>query len=128
MLSCLIYSLTERKLWDALREKMATVHDQRRKPIQTPTICWVFQLFEGLDILLVRQNGQVILHQLLNLSTVQKQVIALLVSLVQNCYLFNSKVLNEGYTTIIHFGLLTKIGVRLPSIAFNLSVNQFSIF
>jgi len=89
-LSLLIYSLAERKLRYALREKKATVPDQRRKPTQTPTIRWVFQLFEGLDVLLVRQNGQVILHQLLNLNPVQRQIIFLLGPVVQNCYLFSS--------------------------------------
>jgi transposase len=89
-LSLLIYSLAERKLRGALREKKATVPDQRRKPTSTPTIRWVFQLFEGLDILLVRQNGQVIQRQLLNVSPVQKQIISLLGPLVQNCYLFSS--------------------------------------
>jgi transposase len=89
-LSLLIYSLVERKLRDALREKEATVPNQLRKPTPTPTIRWVFQLFEGLDILLVRQNGQVIQRQLLNVSPVQKQIISLLGPLVQNCYLFSS--------------------------------------
>jgi transposase len=89
-LSLLIYSLAERKLRQALKEMKATLPDQRRKPTQTPTIRWVFQLFEGLDILLVRQNGQVILRQLLNLRPVQQQAITLLGPLVQNCYLFSS--------------------------------------
>ena len=89
-LSLLIYALAERKLREALREMKATVLDQRRKPTQTPTIRWVFQLFEGLDILLVKQNGQVMLRQLLNLRADQEQVIVLLGPQVQKCYLFGS--------------------------------------
>ena len=89
-LSLLVYSLAERKLRQALKEMNATVPDQRRKPTQKPTMRWVFQLFEGLDILLVKQNGQVMLRQLLNLRPAQEQVVTLLGPQVQKCYLFGS--------------------------------------
>ncbi len=89
-LSLLIYSLAERKLRQALKDLNATVPDQRRKPTQRPTIRWIFQLFEGLDILLVKQNGDVRLRQLLNLRPAQEQVISLLGAQVQKCYLFGS--------------------------------------
>ena len=89
-LSLLIYSLAERKLREVLKEMNATIPDQRRKPTQSPTIRWVFQLFEGLDILLVKQNGQVMPRQLLNLRPAQEQVITLLGPQVQKCYLFGS--------------------------------------
>ena len=89
-LSLLIYSLAERKLRQALKEMNATIPDQRRKLTQSPTIRWIFQLFEGLDTLLVKQNGQVMLRQLLNLRPSQEQVITLLGPQVQKCYLFGS--------------------------------------
>jgi transposase len=89
-LALLIYSLAERKLRQALKEMNASVPDQRRKPTQRPTIRWIFQIFEGLDILLVKQNGEVVLRQLLNLRPAQEQVITLLGSRVQKCYLFGS--------------------------------------
>ncbi len=89
-LALLIYSLAERKLRQALKEMNATIPDQYRKPTQPPTIRWAFQLFEGLDILLVRQNGKIVLRQLLNLNPVQQLVISLLGPPVQKCYLFGS--------------------------------------
>jgi transposase len=89
-LALLIYSLAERKLRQVLKEMNATVPNQLRKPIQTPTMRWIFQLFEGLDILLVRKKGEVVVRQLLNLRPVQQQVIALLGPQVQKCYLFGS--------------------------------------
>jgi transposase len=87
-LSLLIYSLAEHKLRQALKEMNVAVPDQLRRPTQKPTIRWVFQLFEGLDILLVRKNGQILKRQLLNLRPVQRQVIDLLGPQVQKCYLF----------------------------------------
>jgi transposase len=89
-LSLLIYSLAERKLRQALKEMNATIPDQRRKPTQSPTICWIFQLFEGLVILLVKRNDQVISRQLLNLQPAQERVITLLGLQVQKWYLFGS--------------------------------------
>jgi transposase len=89
-LALLIYSLAERKLRQALKEMNATIPNQLRKPTQKPTIRWVFQLFDGLDILLVRESDQVVSRQLLNLRPAQQQVITLLGPYVQKCYLFGS--------------------------------------
>lgn len=58
--------------------------------LQRRTIPWIFQFFEVLDILLVKQNGEAMLRQLLNLRPTQDQVITLLGSQVQKCYLFGS--------------------------------------
>lgn len=76
--SRLIYCLSERKLRQALQEMNASVPDQRRKPTQKPTMRWIIQLFVGLDILLGKQNGVVMLRQLLNFHLAQQQVINLL--------------------------------------------------
>ena len=72
------YSLTEHKLRQALQEMNLTIPSQTPKPTQKPTMRWVFLLFEGLDILLVKQNNEILLRQLLNLHPAQEQVIRLL--------------------------------------------------
>jgi len=89
-LALLIYSLAERKLRQVLKDINATVPNQLRKPTQNPTMRWIFQLFEGLDILLVRQQGEIVVRQLLNLRPAQQQVITLLGPQIQKCYLFGS--------------------------------------
>ena len=86
-LALLVYSLAERKLREVLKAMNATVPNQLKKPTQTPTMRWVFQMFQGLDILLIRQNGQTMLRKLVNLRPVQQQVITLLGHQVQKCYL-----------------------------------------
>jgi len=86
-MALLVYSLAELKLREALKAMNATVPNQLKKPTQTPTMRWVFQMFQGLDILLIRQNGQTLLRKLVNLRPVQQQVITLLGPQVQNCYL-----------------------------------------
>ena len=87
-LSLLIYSLAERILRHPLQSMNATIPDQLRKPTHTPTMRWVFQLFVGLDILLVKQDKVAHLRQLLNLRPVQEQVTTLLGPQLQICYLF----------------------------------------
>jgi hypothetical protein len=48
---------------------------------------WVFQTFEGIDVLSVRSGDQVILRQMLNLQPVHSQIIRLLGPPIQKCYL-----------------------------------------
>jgi transposase len=86
-LALLVYFLAERKLRLALKAMNATIPNQLRKPTQTPTIRWVFQMFQGLDILLIHQHDQVVFRKLVNLRPVQQQVITLLGPQVQECYL-----------------------------------------
>ena len=56
------------------------------QPTQTPTMRWVFQMFEGVDLLLILQDDQVVQQKVLNLSPDHLQIIRLLGEQVQNCY------------------------------------------
>ena len=59
-LSLLVYALAERKIRKALKEAGASISNQVNKPTQTPTIRWVFQVFEGILILTVQEGGRII--------------------------------------------------------------------
>jgi transposase len=85
-LSLLIYTLAERHLRQALAENNQTILDQKGKPTQVPTMRWVFQLFEGIDVLTIWQNDQVFMRQLLNLRPIHTQILRLFGKPVQNCY------------------------------------------
>jgi len=88
-LALLIFALAERKLRQALKENNESTPDQKGKPTQTPTLRWVFQVFEGLDVLSDRVGERLITRKLLNLRPVHQQVIRLLGPQVQKCYLFD---------------------------------------
>ena len=77
----LVYALAERKLRQKLAETGETVLNQVGKPIQTPTMRWIFQVFEGIDLLIVSQNGQV-----LNIKKEHLTALRLLGPPVANCY------------------------------------------
>jgi transposase len=86
-LSLLIFALGERQLRLALKQNNETIPDQKGKPTQTPTLRWVFQIFEGLDVLSVWEDGRLVTRKIMNLRPVHRQVIRLLGPQVQKCYL-----------------------------------------
>lgn len=86
-LALLIFALGERELRLALKQNGQTVPDQKRKPTQTPTLRWVFQMFEGLDVLSVVVDGRLVARKILNMRPVHIQVVRLLGPQVQKCYL-----------------------------------------
>ena len=89
-LALLIYALAERLLRQALAQNDETVPDQKGRPTQKPTMRWIFQTFEGIDVLSIRRNEQLVLRQVLNLRPVHLQVLRLLGPHVQKCYLVDS--------------------------------------
>ena len=85
-LALLIYALAERQLRQKLAESNQTVPNQKGKPTQTPTMRWVFQVFEGIDVLSVWQNDRLIMRQFINLRPVHIHILRLFGNSVQNCY------------------------------------------
>jgi len=86
-LALLIFALGERQLRRALKQNNETIPDQKGKPTQTPTLRWVFQIFEGLDVLSVWADGRLVTRQIMNLRPVHQQIIRLLGPQIQKCYL-----------------------------------------
>ena len=85
-LALLIFALAERQLRLRLKQENATIPSQTGKPTQTPSMRWVFQMFEGIDLLLILQNEQVAMRKVLNLNSDHLLIIRLLGEQVQNCY------------------------------------------
>jgi len=90
VLALLVYALAERKLRTRLQESGQSLPNQVGKETQTPTIRWIFQIFEGIDLLLAWQGDQLILRQVINLNPVHLDVLHLLGPPVENCYLLAS--------------------------------------
>ena len=86
-LCLLIYALAEWHIRQQLQERDETIPDQRGQPTQTPTMRRVAQMFEGIDLLIIRCGGQIIERQVLKLTPVRLQIIRLFSPTVQNCYL-----------------------------------------
>jgi transposase len=74
-LSLLIYALAEQSLREQLVEQDETLPDQKGKPTQTPTMRRVFQIFEGIDVLIIEEGGQQ-REQVLNLRDIHRRILA----------------------------------------------------
>ncbi len=85
-LSLLVYALAEHHLRTQLVERAETLPDQKGKPTQRLTMRRVFQLFEGIDLLIIRSHQQ-IERSILNLRPLHLKILDLLGSNVQNCYI-----------------------------------------
>lgn len=86
-LSLLVYALAERQLRQALQEKDQSISNQVGKPTQRLTMRRVFQMFEGIDLLIIMVAGQIVERQVLNLRPVHEQILSLLGATVKNIYI-----------------------------------------
>ena len=84
-LSLLIYALAEHQIRQALADRDETLPDQKGKPTQRPTARRVFQMMEGVDVLIIEQ-GDVQQRLILNLTDLRKQIVSLFGAHVRKLY------------------------------------------
>jgi transposase len=87
-LSLLVYALAERALRIELAQRDESIPNQVGKPTQRPTMRRIFQLFEGIDVLLVRDSWGIHRH-VLNLKPIHCHILDLLGAEVRNCYILD---------------------------------------
>jgi len=85
-LSLLVYALAERSLRTELAQRDESIPNQVGKPTQRPTIRRIFQVFQGIDVLLI-QHSLGTKRQVLNLKPIHLRILDLLGPEVKNCYI-----------------------------------------
>src|SRR5690348_10814438 len=85
VLCLLVYRLAEYRLRTRLEETGQTIPDQLHKPTARPTSRWVFQCFEGVELLHV-QTASTSLTMVLRLQPVHRLILALLGPLYEHLY------------------------------------------
>jgi transposase len=76
VLCLLVYALAQFKLRKALADQNKTVANQLNKPVQNPTLRWIFQVMRGIQLASVEIEDKV--HQsILNLKEEQKKILNL---------------------------------------------------
>ncbi len=65
-LCLLVYNVAQHKLRKALKKAKQTVPNQLKKPIQNPTMRWIFQMFEDILILKIKDKLGNILQELVS--------------------------------------------------------------
>ena len=89
VLCLLVYRLAEYRLRARLAETGQTLPNQINKPTSTPTMRWVFQCFEGIDLLVISTSGSVT-TLVLHLRPFHEQVLRLLGPPYQKFYKLTS--------------------------------------
>ena len=86
VLCLLVYRLAEHRLREQLAATGQTVPNQVKKPTDRPTIRWIFQCFEGVDLLHIRHGPDSAADVVLRLEPLHQQVLALLGSSYEELY------------------------------------------
>jgi len=84
-LSLLVYSIAQKHLREQLVEKNETLPNQINKPIKNPTMRWIFQLMEGVDVVYIRIKN-VIQKKITGLTELRQKIISFLFEPVQQIY------------------------------------------
>ncbi len=86
VLCLLVYRLAEHRLREQLAATGQTVPSQVNKPTDRPTMRWIFQCFEGVDLLHIRHGPDSATAVVLRLEPFHQQVLALLGSSCEELY------------------------------------------
>lgn len=77
-LCLMVYNIAQHKLRKALKKAEETVPNQLNKPIQNPTMRWIFQLMEGIGVIQFYEESKRKIKRLVtNLSELRKKIIRL---------------------------------------------------
>ena len=108
-LSLLVYAVAEFQMREKMRENEATIPSQTGKPTGAPTLRRVFQIFEGIEVLLIISET-ILQSQVLNLTEVHQKILTFLSSEVRLIYLGREEcgVRAVGWLTMISSTLLDK--------------------
>jgi transposase len=88
VLCLLIYRLAEHVLRRQLAQTAQTVPNQVNKPTNRPTMRWIFQCFEGIDLLHI-SIGERVQTQILGLQPLHQRILRLLGSTYCQLYFFS---------------------------------------
>ena len=75
-LALLVYSIAQRRLRQQLAQQQETLPNQIGQPTATPTLRWIFQLLEGINVVtvVIQRQVRVILE---GLTDVRKKILRL---------------------------------------------------
>ena len=89
VLCLLIYRLAEQRLRQRLQQSEQTIPNQLNKPTDKPTMRWVFQCFEGIELLHIRV-GSTFQTRILRLQPLHHKILRLLGPAYQQFYFSSS--------------------------------------
>ena len=88
VLCLLVYRLAEHLLRSQLAQTSQTVPNQVNKPTKRPTMRWIFQCFEGIDLLHI-SVGESVQTQILGVQPLHQRILRLLGPISCQLYFFS---------------------------------------
>ncbi|GAC1355129.1 MAG: IS1634 family transposase [Ktedonobacteraceae bacterium] len=88
VLALLVYRLAEHRVREQLAATKQTIPNQVNKPTARPTMRWVFQCFEGIELLQIR-SGTRTESLVLRLQPLHRKILSLLGPTYQQFYFFS---------------------------------------
>ena len=84
-LALLIYSIAQRRLHKALKEVQATLPNQIRQETAKPTLRWIFQLLEGIELvkICIEKTSHVVIS---GITPLRRQILGYFGSSVRKIY------------------------------------------
>jgi transposase len=89
-LTLMVYNYAERFIRNALKESGEKIPNQINKPIQNPTLRWIFQIMEGIQVSLVPMSEGYQKHIVWNLTPIRKKIIHLFGDQTRKIYCLNT--------------------------------------
>ncbi len=80
----------QRHLRQVLLDKQEKVPNQINQQVSNPTMRWIFQLMEGIDVVYIQIDGQ-IERQILGITQLRQKIISLFYPSITSIYLTNQK-------------------------------------
>ena len=84
-LALLVYSIAQRRIRQALKDKDETLPNQIDKPTKTPTMRWLFQLMEGLHFVVMNVN-KVATRMIHGWTDIKKKIVMLMGDTIMRIY------------------------------------------
>lgn len=89
VLCLLVYRLAEQRLRQRLQQSKQTIPNQTNKPTDKPTMRWIFQCFEGVELLHIRVGSTFQTH-ILRLQPLHQKILSLLGPSYEHIYFLSS--------------------------------------
>lgn len=94
-LALLVYSVAQRHVRNQLAEQNKTLPNQINLPVNNPTMRWIFQMMEGIDVVYVRINDEV-QRQIMGLTQITEKIIRLFGPPIRSIYQIENIKMAEG--------------------------------
>ncbi len=85
-LSLLVYSIGQRRMRASMKKVKATIPNQINQPTATPTLRWVFQCFEGINLIQKEENYEHDKIYIDGLDSLRQKIIQLISGYAMHLY------------------------------------------